>query len=120
MARSAACRPLRKTQGSSPTVSVMTSSPRRISSAMATSTKSASTSSSFCAKVPSIATGKAQWPSSIAVWSANDTPARSRWGAVGSSPSLIAMASAVLNPMPRTSRASRYGSSVMTLIASWP
>ena len=35
-------------------------------------------------------------------------------------PSLIAIASAVLNPMPRMSRPRRYGFSVMTSIASAP
>jgi len=35
-------------------------------------------------------------------------------------PSFIAMASAVLKPMPRMSRASRYGFSVMTWMASAP
>jgi len=40
--------------------------------------------------------------------------------AVFSMPSLIAIASAVLNPMPRMSRARRYGFSVMTWTASAP
>ena len=62
----------------------------------------------------SASTGKAQCPSSVAVWSANEMPARIRCGAVFSIPSLAAMASAVRKPIPRTSLASRYGSSVMT------
>ena len=40
--------------------------------------------------------------------------------AVFSMPSFIAMASALLKPMPRISRARRYGFSVMTWIASAP
>jgi hypothetical protein len=40
--------------------------------------------------------------------------------AVFSMPSFIAMASAVLKPIPRMSRASRYGFSVMTWMASEP
>ena len=40
--------------------------------------------------------------------------------AVFSMPSFIAMASAVLNPIPRISRARRYGFSVITWMASAP
>ncbi|GJE43579.1 hypothetical protein AEGHOMDF_2758 [Methylobacterium soli] len=119
MMRSDACSPLRKTQVSPSTMSATTSSPRN-SNAMATRIRSASTSKSFCASTARRSVGKPQWPSSMAVWSAKETPARSRCGASFSSPSFIAMASAVRKPMPRISRASRYGSSVMTLIDSWP
>ena len=47
-------------------------------------------------------------------------PARTRIMAVFSIPSFIAIASAVLNPMPRMSGARRYGFSVMTSTASAP
>src|SRR5271167_2036015 len=47
-------------------------------------------------------------------------PARTRIIAVFSMPSFIAIASAVLKPMPRMSRARRYGFSVMTWTASAP
>ena len=47
-------------------------------------------------------------------------PARTRTIAVFSIPSFIAIASAVLNPMPRTSLASWYGFSVITSTASAP
>ena len=47
-------------------------------------------------------------------------PARIRIMAVVPMPSRIAMASAVLNPMPRMSRASRYGFSDITCTASAP
>jgi hypothetical protein len=47
-------------------------------------------------------------------------PARTLIMAVFSTPSFIAMASAVLKPMPRMSRASRYGFSDMTWTASAP
>ena len=47
-------------------------------------------------------------------------PARTRTMAVFSIPSFIAIASAVLNPMPRMSLASRYGFSVITSTASAP
>ena len=46
--------------------------------------------------------------------------ARTRTKAVFSMPSFMAMASAVLKPMPRISRARRYGFSVMTWMASGP
>ena len=47
-------------------------------------------------------------------------PARTRIGAVFSIPSLAATTSAVLKPMPRMSRASRYGFSEISWTASWP
>ncbi len=47
-------------------------------------------------------------------------PARTRIVAVFSMPSFIAIASAVLNAMPRMSWANRYGFSVMTSTASAP
>ncbi len=47
-------------------------------------------------------------------------PARTRIIAVFSMPSRAAMASAVLKPMPRMSRASRYGFSLITWMASAP
>ena len=47
-------------------------------------------------------------------------PARARMAAVFSMPSLRARASAVTKPMPRMSRASRYGFSVMMAMASAP
>ena len=47
-------------------------------------------------------------------------PARTRIMAVFSMPSFAAIASAVLKPMPRISRASRYGFSDMTWMASEP
>jgi hypothetical protein len=49
-----------------------------------------------------------------------DFPARTRIMAVLSMPSFMAMASAVLNPMPRMSRARRYGFSDITCTASAP
>src|SRR5580700_3744775 len=51
--------------------------------------------------------GNPQCPSSIASVSAYEIPARTRITAVFSMPSLIAIASAVLKPMPRISRARR-------------
>ena len=47
-------------------------------------------------------------------------PARTRMGAVFSMPSLAATWSAVRKPMPRMSRASRYGFSEMSWTASAP
>ena len=87
MVRSAACRPLRKTQVSPPTVSAMTLAARRSRSAIADRIRSASTSSSRSARPVSCSMGRPQWPSSMAVWSAKETPARSRCGAVFSMPS---------------------------------
>ena len=46
--------------------------------------------------------------------------ARTRTMAVFAMPSFIAIASAVLKPTPRMSRARRYGFSVMTWMASGP
>jgi len=51
--------------------------------------------------------GSPQCPSSIASARANETPALRRIIAVFSNPSLMAIASAVLKPMPRTSRVRR-------------
>jgi hypothetical protein len=47
-------------------------------------------------------------------------PARMRTMAVFSMPNFIAIASAVLNPIPRMSLAKRYGFSDMTCTASAP
>jgi hypothetical protein len=49
-----------------------------------------------------------------------EMPARTRISAVFSMPSLAAIWSAVRNPMPRMSRASRYGFSEISLMASVP
>ena len=57
---------------------------------------------------PSLRSGRSRWP------------ARTRTMAVFAMPSFIAMASAVTKPMPRMSRARRYGFSVMTSTASAP
>jgi CheY-like chemotaxis protein len=57
--------------------------------------------------------GRPQWPSSIASASANEMPARTRISAVFSMPSFAAIWSAVRKPMPRMSRARRYGISEM-------
>lgn len=84
------------------------------------SIKRAGASSSPSASGISSSVGKPQWPSSIASARAKATPARSRIIAALSMPSLIAMASEVLKPMPRTSRVNRYGFSVITCTASEP
>ena len=90
----------------SPTVSAMTvlSASSRSSAVWI---NSAGTSSNSTAKGVSSSAGNPQCPSSIASVSAYEIPARTRITAVFSMPSLIAIASAVLKPMPRISRARR-------------
>ena len=104
--RSARCRPPRKMQGVSSTVSA-TTAPSASSRSSAVRISPAGTSSSFAASGPSSSSGRAQWPSSIASASAWPMPARTRTIAVFSMPSFMAIASAVTKPMPRMSRASR-------------
>ena len=106
MPRSAPNRPARKTQGVSPTRSA-TTLPSASSSSTAARTRSSGASSSDAASGSSSPAGRPQWPSSMASVSAWPTPARMRTAAVFSMPSRMAMASAVLKPMPRMSRASR-------------
>src|SRR5712672_37325 len=77
----------------------------------------APTSSSSSANGTRSVVGSPQCPSSIASFSAYEMPARTRIMAVFSTPSFMAIASAVLKPMPRMSRARRYGFSVMTCTA---
>ena len=57
----------------------------------------------------SSSSGRCMWPSSALVSSAWSRPASSRSGASRAMPSFSAIASAVRNPMPQTSCASRYG-----------
>ena len=60
--------------------------------------------------------GPRPWPRSAH----SEMPARTRIIAVFSMPSFMAIASAVLKPMPRMSRARRYGFSLITWTASAP
>ena len=106
MARSARWRPARKTQSVSPRRSAITV-PSASSRSSAVRISSCGTSRSFSASGVSSAMGRPQWPSSIASVSAYEMPARTRIMAVLSMPSFMAMASAVLKPMPRMSRARR-------------
>ena len=106
MARSARYRPARNTHGVSPTLSAMTV-PSDSSRSRAVRISSCGTSSNSSASGINSSVGKPQWPSSIASVRAKEMPARTRIMAVFSMPSFMAMASAVLKPMPRMSRASR-------------
>src|SRR6476646_902579 len=112
MIRSARCSPARNTQRISPTLSAMTV-PSDTSRSSAARTSSIGTSSSFSASGIKSSVGRPQCPSSMASVSANEMPARTRIIAVFSMPSFMAIASAVLKPMPRMSRARRYGFSVI-------
>src|ERR1035438_4224059 len=99
MMRSARCSPAKNTQHVSPTLSA-TTVPSDVSRSSAARTRSIGTSSSFSASGISSSVGSPQCPSSIASVSANEMPARTRIMAVFSIPSFMAIASAVLNPMP--------------------
>ena len=119
MARSAWCRPARKTHGVPPTRSA-TSAPAARSASIAASTRPSGASSNPAAAGTSSAAGRPQCPSSIASARACETPARKRMAAVFSMPSRIASVSAVLKPMPRMSRERRYGFVDITSMASAP
>ena len=69
IADSAACRPRRNRWGTSAIVSITTDSPP-ISSTRAVRSRLASTASNAAARATRSGTGRAQWPSSIAAWSA--------------------------------------------------
>ena len=82
---------------------------------MVASIAAGSTSSKAAARLLRSDTGSSVWPSSATAPSACSTPAWSRSGASWAIPTALAILSAVLKPMPQTSRARRYGSSVMTV-----
>src|ERR1035437_914717 len=100
--------------------SLSASLPSASSKSSAVRMRPAPTSSSSSASGTRSAVGSPQCPSSMASVSAYEMPARTRIMAVFSTPSFMAIASAVLKPMPRMSRARRYGFSVMTCTASAP
>src|SRR5258707_2907764 len=102
-------------QSVSPRLSA-TTVPSASSNSSAVRMRPAPTSSSSSANGTRSVVGSPQCPSSIASVSAYEMPARTRIMAVFSTPSFMAIASAVLKPMPRMSRARRYGFSVIGLI----
>ena len=82
-----------------------TTVPSASSKSSAVRMRSAPTSSSASASGTRSAVGSPQCPSSIASVRAYEMPARARIRALFSTPSFMAIASAVLKPMPRISRA---------------
>ena len=113
MACSDRCSPLRKRQVSSPMVSE-TTSPLASSSTMAVRISSAVHLQQLLGQSGERLDGQGAVTLVRGGLEGERDAARMRCGAVFSIPSLAAMASAVLKPIPRTSLASRYGSSVMT------
>ncbi len=91
-----------------------------ISSARQSITSPTSTWSSFTPSAISRSSGRKQWPWSLLCDSAYCSPAFTRSGLSCGMPTDCAIRSAVRNPMPQTSEASRYGSFLTTPIEPSP